>query len=157
MLSAQQLVLYYLYALHLHFCKDVPRLVCGMTVHNMCGSGASGYECSRVFEWCQHQYHADPFWNGIKLPSQNTFMRMFDTYGITKNDTWHTIRNKLPIDAHVHMLSVKRHCQDMLDEIRVQIRRYRLNKALVTKDRMNHLNESRQTHPKVRSYDVLNK
>lgn len=145
MLSAQQLVLYYLYALHDYFCKEVPRHVDGSAIHLSSPTGANGYECFYVYEWCVHQYRNDPFWADTKLPSQRAFSRLLAAYHIGKCDTWGTLRDKIPATGHLHILSVRRHFPGMLDEIRVQLKRYRLNKALVVGTRMKRLNAFKQS------------
>ena len=145
MLSAQQLTLYYLYALHDLCCKDMPRHVDGTPIFLSSPCGANGYECSCVYEWCKHQYRTQEFWADTKLPSQSTFIRLIKSYGIGKRDTWGVLRGKIPNKGHAHMLSVRRHCQDLMDEIRFQLKRYRHNKALVVGTRMKRLNESKES------------
>lgn len=64
---------------------------------------ARANECHRVMEWCQaaHQRTSDPAqrsvtWTpGQDIPERTTFYRMFKSLGITKEDRWSDIADKL--------------------------------------------------------------
>lgn len=133
MLSAQQLVLYYMYAVHDMGLKNLPRLCSGSSIFSEVPCVLSGYECFWVYEWTKHHNWKQDFWAETRLPSYKTFERLLATYKISKRDNWPTVQRKLPSSAKAHMLSVRRHCNEVIDEIRAQLIRYRADKTAARK------------------------
>lgn len=152
MLHTQEYSLYYLYALRSLILRS-PNMIDGSSVYGCGPCGASGHECYSVFLWCTTTYRNDPFWEAVggKLPCRRSFLRLFKTYGITRQDTFLRIRDKLPPQAHPYMLSVIRHCSDLLKEIESELKRYRENKAIIVRQRLESAGKHRT--PKLSLYD----
>lgn len=142
MLAAQQLLLYYIFAVHDMGWKNIPLMSNEESVFNMAPCGISGHDCSRVYEWCQGQYRTSAFWTELKIPSSRTFLRLLATYNISRKDCWPAVNDKLPKAAHDHMLEVRQNCNDLIDEIREQLVKCRKNKVQVIKNRFLAKNKS---------------
>ena len=140
MLSTQDLVLYYLYALHDHYAKNTPLLISGSSVAHDAPCGANGHECYNILVWCQHAHRHEDFWYRTKLPSRRTFIRAFNSLGVTRKDRWGQIRAKLPRQGHAHILQVRQNTPELLTDLCEQVRRYRENKQIVLKEKLRKLN-----------------
>jgi hypothetical protein len=142
MLASQQLLLYYIFAVHDMGWKNIPLMIDGESVFNMAPCSINGNECSSVYEWCKGQYRTSAFWAELKVPGRLSFMRLLAKYNISKKDSWPVINDKLPTAAHDHMLEVRQNCNDLIDEIRVQLVKCRKNKEKVVENRFRAKNKS---------------